>query len=63
MKEGLGALSQAEKALAEYRKGDIEKIKLARPLRSETIMTLRWIANRLQMGSRMYVSNLLRENQ
>jgi len=26
-------------------------------------MTLRWIADRLQMGSWTYVSNLLRENK
>jgi hypothetical protein len=28
----------------------------------ETIMTLRWIAERLQTGSWTYVSHLLREN-
>jgi len=34
---------------------------LARRLRQETIMSLRWIAQRLQMGSWTYVSNLLNE--
>ena len=42
-------------------KGDAGKVKLARQLRAETTMTLRWIAKRLQMGSWTYVSNLLRE--
>ena len=42
-------------------KGDKEKVALARRLRAETTMTLRWIADRLQMGSWTYVSNLLHE--
>jgi hypothetical protein len=46
-----------EKDLSKRRKGDKAKVKLARRLRSETIMTLRWIADRLQMGSWTYVSN------
>ena len=32
-------------------------------LRAETTMTLRWIADRLQIGGWTYVSNLLRENK
>jgi hypothetical protein len=31
------------------------------PLARETTMTLRWFADRLQMGSWTYVSNLLRD--
>ena len=42
------------------RKGDKGKVQLARRLRTETTMTLRWIADRLQMGSWTYVSNQLR---
>jgi hypothetical protein len=38
-------------------------VKLARRLRAETTMTLRWIANRLQMGSWTHVSNLLPEKR
>jgi hypothetical protein len=38
-------------------------VTLARRLRSETIMTLRWIADRLQMGNGTCVSNLLREKR
>ena len=36
---------------------------LARRLRQETTMSLKWIAERLQMGSWTYVSNLLRQNR
>jgi hypothetical protein len=41
------------------RKGDKEKVALARKLRAETTMSLKWIANRLEMGSWTYVFNLL----
>jgi len=34
---------------------------MARRLRQETTMSLKWIAQRLQMGSWTYVSNLLHE--
>jgi hypothetical protein len=34
---------------------------LARRLRQETTMSLKWIAERLHMGSWTYVSNLLNE--
>jgi len=47
--------------LPERPKGDKGKVKLARRLRTQTTMTLRWIADRLHMGSWTYVSNLLRE--
>jgi REP element-mobilizing transposase RayT len=42
-------------------KGEKRKVALARRLRQETTMTLKWIARRLHMGSWTYVSNLLRE--
>ena len=42
------------------RKGDPQKVILARRLREETTMTLKWIAQRLQMGSWTYVSDLLK---
>jgi hypothetical protein len=34
-------------------------VAVARRLRQETTMSLKWIAQRLQMGSWTYVSNLL----
>ena len=58
---GLAVLGWTEKELSGRAKGDPGKVKLARQLRAETTMTLRWIAKRLQMGSWTYVSNLLRE--
>jgi REP element-mobilizing transposase RayT len=61
VRAGLHGLGWGEKELSERPKGDKEKVKLARRLRAETTMTLRWIAGRLRMGSWTYVSNLLRE--
>jgi len=46
--------------LARRRKGDPEKVKIARRLREETTMTLNWIANRLNMGAVGSLANLLR---
>ena len=60
---GLQKLGWREKELRERRKGDKAKVKLARQLRAETTMTLRWIAERLHMGSWTYVSNLLHEKK
>jgi putative transposase len=61
VKAGLAALGWTEKELSAKAKGDKGKVKLARQLRAETTMTLRWIADRLHMGSWTYVSNLLQE--
>lgn len=48
-----------EVTLISRRKGDSEKVKIAVRLRRETIMTLKWIAQRLRMGSWTHVSNCL----
>jgi REP element-mobilizing transposase RayT len=40
-------------------KGDMAKVALAARLRAETVMTVRWIAERLHMGSPGYVNLLL----
>ncbi len=40
-------------------KGDEQKVQMAARLRRETVVTLKWIARRLQMGSWTYVSNCL----
>lgn len=50
-----------ETSLRSRRKGDAEKVTIAVRLRQETIMTLKWIAQRLQMGSWTHVSNRLLE--
>ena len=45
--------------LGERNQGDREKGKLAARLRNETLMTVAWIAQRLQMGSVANVNTLL----
>jgi hypothetical protein len=42
------------------RKGDLEKLSIARRLRAETTMTLSWIAQRLKMGAAGSIANCLR---
>jgi len=49
-----------QEELAQRRKGDPEKVKMARRLRSETTMTLAWIAGQLAMGATGYAANCLR---
>jgi len=44
-------------------KGHGGKVQVARRLRQETTMSLKWIAGRLHMGSWTYVSNLLNEKR
>ena len=48
-----------EEDLGQRLKGDAEKVKLAERLRAETMRTVGWIAERLQMGSRAYAHHLL----
>jgi REP element-mobilizing transposase RayT len=71
------AVSRAERLLAEElarrgwtaeqlagrRKGDPDKVSIARRLRSETTMTLDWIAARLKMGAAGYAAHCLRHAQ
>lgn len=52
-------LGWTEADLATRQKGDRAKVKLAMQLRTETTMTLKWIAARLQMGTGASSSNLL----
>jgi hypothetical protein len=52
-----------EEDLTVLPKGDKKKVALARRLRQETTMSLKWIAQRLHMGSWTCVSNLLHEKQ
>jgi len=40
-----------EAVLGQSAKGDPEKVKLAMRLRKETLMTVAWIAERLQMAA------------
>jgi len=57
--EELARLGWGREELQQRRKGDPHKVKMARRLRQETTMSLKWIAKELRMGSWTYVSNLL----
>ena len=48
-----------EQELGRRAKGDAGKILMAERLRAETVMTVNWIAQRLQMGTPGYVNHLL----
>ena len=52
-------LGWREEDLARRPKGDPAKVALAVRLRAETTMTVKWIAERLRMGSPGYASHLL----
>jgi hypothetical protein len=57
----LARLQWDEAALRMTHKAHQTKIALARLLREETTLTLKWIATRLHMGSWTYLSNLLHQ--
>jgi len=59
VREGLKRLKWTEKTLKDRRKGDPGKVRLAWDLRAKTAMPLAWIADRLRMGSRGYLTWLL----
>ncbi len=61
VKQELGRLGWDEEQLRARAKGHRDKVRIARRLRKETTMSLKWIAERLQMGSWTYVSNLLNQ--
>lgn len=48
-----------EEDLGQRAKGDAAKVTMARRLREETLMTVKWIAERLQMSAPGYVNHLL----
>jgi hypothetical protein len=50
-------------ALSARRKGDKEKVRMAKRLRGQTTMTLSWIAQRLAMGSAGYAAQCLRQGK
>jgi hypothetical protein len=45
--------------LSKSQKGDPVKVKIASQLREQTVMTIEWIVNRLQMGTRTHLNHLL----
>jgi putative transposase len=61
IRAGLKELRWRKTELVARRKSDPHKVALARKLRSQTTMSLKWIARRLEMGSWTHVSNLVRQ--
>jgi hypothetical protein len=59
VKAGLKRLAWSQSDLTARRKGDPFKVRLASQLRAQTTMPLAWIAQRLAMGSRGYLTWLL----
>jgi putative transposase len=59
VQEGLKRLGWSEDDLGTRRKGARQKVKLAARLRVETTMTVKWIAQRLQMGTWTHLNHLL----
>ncbi|MEI7730715.1 MAG: transposase [Verrucomicrobiota bacterium] len=55
----LAALGWTEQDLKTRAKGDPVKISLARRLREETTVSLKWVANRLRLGTWTYLANNL----
>jgi hypothetical protein len=59
VQKGLWRLGWRESDLEAKPKGDPEKLKLAVRLRAETTVTVKWIAQRLRMGTWTYLDSLL----
>jgi len=58
----LKRLGWTDAELLDRRKGDPQKVELARRLRAQTTMTLAWIAEKLNMGAAGSLANLLRQS-
>ena len=63
VREGLKKAGWTEADLAKHRKGVAAKASMARRLRRETTMTLKWIAQRLKMGSASMVTHCLKGSE
>jgi hypothetical protein len=57
--EELARLGWARSELERRRKGELQKVRIARQLRAETTVRLKWIAACLLMGTWTYVANPL----
>jgi len=62
LNEELAKLGWTKAELAGRAKGDARKLRIARRLRAETAVTLKWIAAELQMGTWTHVANRLSDN-
>ena len=56
-------LGWSRRELRKRRKSDPQKVLLASELRAQTTVSLKWIAEHLEMGSWTHVSNLLRQRK
>jgi REP element-mobilizing transposase RayT len=63
VREELARLGWTETELKQRCKGDKNKVCIARRLRAETTVTLKWIAARLHMGTWTHVTNRLYQSQ
>lgn len=63
MAEGLSKARWSVQRLEEERKSHPVKVELAKRLRRETTLSLKWIAENLRMGTWTHVSNLLRPSR
>jgi hypothetical protein len=63
VQEELKCRRWGEAELGRRAKGDPGKVAMAKRLRLETVMTVAWIARRLQMGSSGYVNHLLHQRR
>lgn len=59
LREEMGRLGWNQGVLRKTSKGDERKVRIAARLRKETTMSLKWVAEQLEMGSWTYVSDLL----
>jgi hypothetical protein len=57
--EELKARRWKESDLVKRAKGDPGKVKIAGRLRAESLVTVKWIAERLRMGTASYLNNRL----
>ena len=57
VEEELRRLGWPRAELGRRRKGDLEKVRIARPSRAETTLTLKWVAAFLVMGTWTYLAN------
>ena len=60
--EELERLKWRESDISKESKGAPQKVEIARRIREETTMSLKWIATRLSMGGWKYVANKLSQN-
>lgn len=63
LNEELVRLGWTAAALAQRAKGDAHKVRIVRRLRTETAVTLTWIATHLHLGTGTHVANRLRQHK